>query len=189
MSIYTKSGDGGKTHLIGNVKRSKSDAVFEVLGTLDELNSALGIVVASVELTPDAREFFLSIQNTLFDLGALVANPKTRPSDFDWLQSLTVDLEKRIDELSASLSPLKNFILPGGTNGAALTHYARAVCRRAERNLVSHFDLELEEASTLPIQYVNRLSDFLFTFARYINSTRNQPDILWQARKTDSIPS
>ena len=178
MKIYTKIGNEGKTHLIGNVSKSKSDSVFEVLGSLDELNSSLSAVVAFVDLTSDAREFFLSIQNTLFDLGALLANPKTKAEDYEWLKDLTIDLEFHIDELSVNLPPLKNFILPGGTKGAALTHSARAICRRAERNLVSYLD------DKAPIQYLNRLSDFLFTFARYINVSEGKTDVLWKARKS-----
>jgi cob(I)alamin adenosyltransferase len=177
MKIYTKKGDAGQTHLIGNVSKSKSDPVFDALGSLDELNSFLGVVVSFVDVTKEAKEFFLKTQNSLFDIGALIANPKSQDADFEWLKDLTKEVEDHIDELTSELSPLKNFILPGGSKGSALTHYARAVCRRVERDLV-----KLRPGNPA-IPYINRLSDFLFTFARYNNLSEGVEDGLWKARK------
>lgn len=176
MRIYTRGGDKGETRLIGNKMAKKSDFVFEALGDMDELNSSLGLVLASVKLSPHTRKFILEIQNTLFDVGALLANPATKETDFEWLANLTTKTEGEIDKMDKSLKPLKTFILPGGSKDAALIHSSRTICRRAERKLVAY------KPGTTPIRYLNRLSDFLFVLARYANHQAGKNDTLWQPR-------
>lgn len=185
MPIYTRTGDQGETGLATGDRLSKDDAIFELLGTIDELNASIGIARALLHtwLDPIAavktnranmRSIFLQIQNELFYIGALVAGSKT--VNFN-LQQKVVYWEQAIDGIETQLKPLKNFILPGGSRVAAALHLSRAICRRLERAAV-----QAQKTSAIPkhlIQYFNRLGDFLFVLARFANHIRKVDEIIW----------
>ena len=184
--IYTRTGDDGTTGLVDGSRLSKSDARLHAIGEVDEANSALGIAVAALEAddVDDGQiESLRRIQNDLFDLGADIATPADgddgfAPSEMTLrIVAAQVDwLEEAIDAANEQLDPLASFILPGGSAPAAAMHLARAITRRAERALVA----ASQQVSINPfaLQYLNRLSDYLFTLCRLINSTRDG-DILW----------
>ncbi len=178
MKIYTKTGDKGDTALFGGQRVPKDALRVEAYGTVDELNSVLGIVLA--DSNEASIEMVLRpIQRQLFTLGAELATPE--PVKSRQIPHLSPDdvtqLERHIDSLSDELPPLKNFILPGGTSAAARIHFARTVCRRAERVVVrlSHNEPVSEEV----LAYLNRLSDFLFVLARYLNAKAGFEEIPW----------
>ncbi|HEC20555.1 MAG TPA: cob(I)yrinic acid a,c-diamide adenosyltransferase [Gammaproteobacteria bacterium] len=178
--IYTRTGDDGSTGL-GDGSRTEKDSLrVEAFGDIDELNSYLGLLL-SQEIPDEARTLLTGIQHDLFDLGGEVCIPGREALD----EAYVSHLEERLDTLNANLSPLKEFILPGGVPSAATCHVARTVCRRAERRLVSLARREAVSATSL--QYLNRLSDLLFVLARYLNQKAGRPDILWQpgCRQTD----
>jgi len=161
MAIYSKTGDDGETDLYGGKRVRKSVDAVEVLGQFDELNAALGL--ARSALNKSASSKISLIQNDLFILGSVVAGVELKKSLNDYLGSQTRWLEKEIDILDKKLPPLKNFILPNGSESSARLHLARAVSRRCERALVA-----LGEYVEL-IPYLNRLSDYLFVLARHEN--------------------
>jgi cob(I)alamin adenosyltransferase len=171
--IYTRTGDGGSTGLGDGTRVQKDSLRVEALGAVDELNSAIGVLLAE-PLPEDVRGQLTAIQHDLFDLGGELSIPGyTRIAGAHVQQ-----LEALLDAHNAGLEPLKEFILPGGSRGAALCHLARAVCRRAERRVVS-----LASAETLSPycqQYLNRLSDLLFVLSRVLNRSAGQPDVLWR---------
>ena len=172
--IYTKLGDGGETHLADMSRVPKTHPRIEAYGTVDELNSQLGVVLTLSELPDQYRPWLERVQNELFDVGADIATPddpererlRVLPAQTEWL-------EQRCDEVNAGLAPLKSFVLPGGTAAAAHLHVARTVCRRAERLAVACGD----ELGVEVVRYLNRLSDLLFILARGANAD-NEP--LWQ---------
>ncbi len=172
MKIYTRTGDDGSTGLFSGERVAKTHPRIEACGTLDELNSLLGVAAAS-DPAEAVGEDLRRIQNELFSLGAALGSRQPPPAglpDPAWL-------EGRIDAMTADLTPLKNFILPGGTPAAAQIHVARSVCRRAERCLIA-----LGETEPVPPQavvYLNRLSDFLFTLARFENHLRGVEEPKW----------
>ncbi len=182
MKIYTKTGDQGDTGLFGGARVSKASARVETYGTLDELNAALGVCRAS-GLPADIDALLAGVQSELFTLGAELA---TAPGKEDKLNIATLDeaavesLERAIDASEEGLSPLKNFVLPGGTAGAAGLHLARTVCRRAERALVDLASREPVRGVT--VVYLNRLSDLLFSLARGVNHRAGVPDVPWVPR-------
>jgi len=180
MKIYTGFGDEGNTALFGGVVVKKDNARVEVYGTLDELNSVIGLLRSRIsELKID--ELLERIQNEIFVLSSEVATPDdNKKSRFtELIDSVHVEkLEKQIDEMTENLEPLKNFILPGGSESAAIAHVARTVCRRAERYLVS-LNNEVEVRKTLFI-YLNRLSDLFFVIARFMNKINNKSDVNWK---------
>ncbi len=160
--IYTRRGDGGESALADGQRLPKDHPRFEALGTLDELNAAVGMILA---LGPpaDLRPGLLAIQQCLFDIGAELSLPGRR----DFPPDPHKELERWLDELNSDLPPLQEFILPGGTPLAAACHQARTVCRRAERRLVT---LHRKEGLNLHVlTYLNRLSDLLFVLARVCN--------------------
>lgn len=165
--IYTRTGDNGTSGLFSGERRLKDDTIFEALGTTDELTSAIGVAREFVS-DPGIRDELEQIQCILQDLQATIATPKTSANEVQlqktkWNINHLVDLESSIDFHSYDLPPLKNFILPSGGKAASSLHLARAICRRAERRLVPLLDEGLE----LPVlQYLNRLSSYLFTVAR-----------------------
>jgi cob(I)alamin adenosyltransferase len=182
MKIYTKSGDDGTTALFGGARVPKYDLRIESYGTVDELNSIIGAVLAQPESTPH-NVFLQDVQEHLFLLGANLATQPDKKNIS--LPQLTTDdvatIENEIDRLEASLPPLKNFILPGGSMPAALAHMARCVCRRAERlctNLASR-----EKVDPLVLVFLNRLSDYLFVLARTLNFKSGNHEIPWLPRK------
>jgi cob(I)alamin adenosyltransferase len=179
MKIYTRTGDKGDTSLFGGQRVPKDALRIEAYGTVDELNSVLGIV-RSHGIAPELDRMLDSVQNTLFVLGADLATP--RSADKAGLRRITPSdaelLEQQIDTCENALEPLRNFILPGGSPTAAQLHLARTVCRRAERHVVrlSHSEDVGEEV----IVYLNRLSDFLFVLARFANHIENVSEHPWK---------
>ena len=174
--IYTRTGDAGTTGLGDGSRTAKDSARIAAIGDIDETNSIIGVMLCEV-LPDDVRDLLLGIQHDLFDLGGELSIPGA--------QLLGVGqparLEQAIDHYNGTLAPLKEFILPGGTRAAALTHLARTVCRRAERKLVGL--AENENVSETARQYVNRLSDLLFVLARSINRSGGRGDVMWQKGK------
>ena len=169
--IYTKTGDEGKTGLGDGTRVEKFSARIERLGCVDELNSIIGLILT--ENVPQTH-ILKKIQHDLFDIGGELSIPNYKKIDMRKVSFL----EQELDQMNASLPPLKDFILPGGSKPAAYTHLARTVCRRVERNLFLLNDKE--EVNKNALKYINRLSDFLFVLARYINKENNNDDILWQ---------
>jgi cob(I)alamin adenosyltransferase len=175
--IYTRTGDDGTTGLGDGTRVTKDHPRVEAFGTVDELNSVLGLLLAET-LPEDIRAALTDIQHDLFDLGGELSVPgRAAISD-----ARVTELEHALDHLNAALAPLKEFILPGGSRAAALAHLARTVCRRAERHVVTLAKVEV--LSPTVIRYLNRLSDLLFVMARTLNRAAGQTDVLWQPGKT-----
>lgn len=170
--ITTRTGDDGTTGLADGSRLAKDSARICAIGSVDELNSHLGVLLA--ETLPDSeRAELLRIQNDLFDLGGMLASPGA-PFDVAKLERL----DAAIMHYNAALPPLREFILPGGTRAAALCHVARTVARRAERDL-----LHLMHSEAIPregLQYLNRLSDLLFVLSRTLNRAADQNELLWK---------
>jgi cob(I)alamin adenosyltransferase len=184
--VYTRHGDTGDTHLVGGKRVPKDDARIESYGTIDELNSVLGIVRAANDAAkPSAAgkrldQILRQVQNELFDLGSELATPP----EAVWEGMIHVGpeqirvLERTIDECQADLQPLKSFILPGGGLIAAFLHQARTVCRRAERDILRL--MHREPISPAVLGYVNRLSDLLFVLSRWMSHALGEPEYLWE---------
>jgi cob(I)alamin adenosyltransferase len=171
MKIYTKSGDKGTTSLVYGVRVSKNDARVEAYGTCDETNSMIGLALShlkgeSFEGKEKLEEAYHKIQTSLFHVGAELSTPKGKEVKWKLSTNDIEEMEELIDEWDATLPPLTNFILPGGHSAGAAFHVARTIARRAERCTVSLGD----EVNPLVLAYINRLSDFLFITARYINN-------------------
>lgn len=179
MKIYTKTGDTGETGLLGGKRVRKDTPEIEAIGTVDELNSALGVLAAQVDGDAKILQSLRKIQHSLFVVGGQLAAVQTDLIAVPELSDAIVnDLENWIDELSADLPELTQFILPGGTLAAAQAFLARAVCRRAEREVVA---LAVTYPKLLTAQrYLNRLSDALFVLARWLNVRANEAEIFWQ---------
>ena len=177
--IYTRTGDDGTTGL-GNGKRvRKDDLRVEAYGTVDELNSAIGILAAS-ELPAEFSALIAGIQQQLFDLGGELCIPDTTT-----ISSAQVkELEHAMDHLNKDLPPLKDFVLPGGTATAAACHMARAICRRSERRLIAL--AASEQVNNESVCYLNRLSDLLFVLARTLNKLDDEPEVLWQGGRSNT---
>jgi cob(I)alamin adenosyltransferase len=171
--IVTRTGDTGTTGLGDGSRVAKTSPRIEAIGTIDELNSVIGVLLTE-PLPPAIAECLLTVQHDLFDLGGELSIPgaaMVTPAHIE-------RLEREVERLNGTLPPLKEFILPGGTRGAALAHVARTVCRRAERTLI---DAATDGAVTANARvYVNRLSDLLFVLARAVNRAAGTPDVLWQ---------
>lgn len=180
MKIYTRTGDTGDTGLFGGPRVRKDHARIEAYGTIDELNAVLGMV-RSQELTPELSTLLETFQNDLFTLGAELATPDPGQHEMPRVAENDVArLEKKIDHFEALLPPLKQFILPSGSSAGTTLHVARAVCRRAERRVVTLQEAGTEVVSTTILVYLNRLSDLLFVLARFANQQAEQPEIPWQ---------
>ena len=180
MKIYTKTGDAGQTGLFGGPRVRKDDPRIVAYGTVDELNAALGLV-AGENLPDDLAEIVARVQHELFALGAQLATPDPAAHDTSYVGGDHIAaLEREIDGLEGGLAPLKQFILPGGSAGAAGLHMARTICRRAERCVV-HLAAQPDQdvAPELPV-YLKRLSDLLFVMARAANAAQGVPDVPWQ---------
>ncbi|MGN6164946.1 MAG: cob(I)yrinic acid a,c-diamide adenosyltransferase [Flavisolibacter sp.] len=183
IKIYTKTGDKGNTSLIGGTKVPKNDIRIETYGTVDELNSWIGLINDQLNDTEFKTEL-KEIQDRLFTIGSSLATdaekePKMKLPDLH--EEDIKLLEKRIDEMTAQLPPMKSFILPGGHVTVSSIHIVRCVCRRAERlavNMQQH-ELFIDEKV---IQYLNRLSDYLFTLARYAAQKLGVAEVPWKAR-------
>ena len=181
MKIYTKTGDDGTTSLFSGGRVAKTHLRVEAYGTVDELNSVLGVARAH-KPQPQTDEWLAHIQRQLLHMGADLATPLDAKAD--WVVRIDAEavnwLETTIDRMTAELPELKNFILPGGTPAAAHLHVARTVCRRAERLVVA---LQTDEPlGDYVLVYLNRLSDFLFTLARWENMQAGEPDEKWSVR-------
>jgi cob(I)alamin adenosyltransferase len=177
MKIYTKGGDKGETSLFGGRRIYKDNIRIEAYGTVDELNSFIGLLAASLT-DQDDIQFLLNTQSVLFNCGSLLAAdplkefnmPKVKESDI-------IAIENSIDNMTSQLKPLKTFILPGGSVEISYAHLCRTICRRAERRVIS---LSKEETvDPIIIKYLNRLSDFFFTLSRKIAKDQGHPDIPW----------
>ncbi len=183
MKIYTRRGDGGETDLFAGGRVSKDAVRVEAYGAVDELNATLGMA-ASASAERDLQELCRTIQGTLFDLGAYLATPdaaRREKSRVPEARQEDVDaLESAIDAHEQGLEPLRNFILPGGTKAAASFHFARTVCRRAERRCVTLHGSE--PLAPLALRYLNRLSDLLFVLARVENHRAEVADVEWTGR-------
>jgi len=181
--IYTKTGDLGKTSLIGGTKVAKSDIRIESYGTIDELNSYIGLV--NDYLSEDATKTILKeIQDRLFTIGSSLAcdpNKEALMKIPDLKEEDIKLLENEMDKMNEVLPAMKNFILPGGHVAVSTAHIARCVCRRAERICVSMIEHD-SFVEPLVIKYLNRLSDYLFILARYIGYLLQVPEIAWKAR-------
>lgn len=183
MKIYTKTGDEGKTSLIGGTRILKSEPRIECYGTVDELNSFVG--VAYDHCTDDHSKLILKeIQDRLFTIGSELAcdpekNIKMKLPDLH--ESDIQLLEKEMDAMDAELPVMKNFILPAGMPAVSFLHVARSICRRAERRCI---ELQQHDGKVDPliIKYLNRLSDYFFVLARYTGMKNNAPEIIWKAR-------
>ena len=172
--IYTRTGDKGETGMATGERVAKDSAIMQAQGDVDELNSLLGLLACKLE-----GEIFLdvkAVQNDLFDLGGELscAMPLIKQQRIDWL-------EEKLDQLNEELLPLKEFILPGGGEAASVCHLARAVCRRAERTLVTA-NREVEINPRL-LAYTNRLSDLLFVMSRFITRQQGEAEVYWQSSR------
>ncbi len=176
MKIYTKTGDTGDTGLPGGARVPKDALVTEVCGTVDELNSSLGVARAAA-IPADVDRLLDGVQSRLFDFGAEIARLGSAAAGIE--ASHGAALEQAIDCFDVELPPLRNFILPGGTPAAAELHFARSICRRAERLLVSLMR-EQPKLSQELLVYLNRLSDLLFTLARLVNVRAGHVETIWR---------
>ena len=184
--IYTRTGDDGDTALGTGERRPKFDLRVEAYGTVDETNATLGMARLHTGADPELDAMLARIQNDLFDLGADLCTPdkgeKLAYEPLRIVQTQVDRLETEIDQLNASLAPLRSFVLPGGAPAAAALHLSRTICRRAERLMVALSRTEGEVVSAPALQYVNRLSDFLFVASRYANLNAGG-DVLWTPGK------
>ncbi len=191
--VYTRSGDGGKTRLAGGQEVWKDALRVEAYGTVDELNSVIGLVRVNndngggdIQASARLEEVLRWVQNKLFDLGGILA---TAPGEsFPNMPTVTPEdvtyLEQMIDECQKDLAPLKEFILPGGGRVSAFLHLARTICRRAERLCVKLSREESVEKGL--VQFLNRLSDALFVLARWVAKIQGEPEFLWERQKAKS---
>ena len=183
MKIYTKAGDQGKTSLIGGTRVPKSHIRIETYGTVDELNSFIGLLndlVLDAKINADLKE----IQDRLFTVGSSLACDPEKESALripDLKEEDILRLENAMDAMNEVLAPMKSFIIPGGHQAISTAHIARCVCRRAERWCVNMQEEDLF-VETLVIKYLNRLSDYLFTLARYIGHLNGVADLPWKPR-------
>ena len=179
MKVYTKKGDKGKTQLLGGSIVDKDHVKLECYGTIDELNSFIGNIYDQ-DLKEFHKEILLNIQNQLFNLGSVISfDGKKDKINLPNITAKNIEmLEKAIDKMEESLPMLKNFILPSGHPTTSKCHIARTVCRRAERNLVTLS--KTSEIDNLHLQYLNRLSDYLFVLSRAVLKENNAEEIEWQ---------
>jgi cob(I)alamin adenosyltransferase len=171
--IYTRTGDAGTTGLVDGSRVSKAEPVMAAIGDVDEANSAIGVAIAALAGREPAAAL-TTMQNDLFDLGADIATPDGIEGALRIVPAQVARLEAEIDAMNADLAPLTSFILPGGDTPAAALHLARAITRRAERSAVA-----VDGLNAPALAYLNRLSDWLFVAARWVNA-RGAGDILWR---------
>jgi len=188
--IYTKTGDDGTTGLGNGERRKKHDLRIDAYGTVDEANSAIGIARLHTAVdAPEIDQCLIRIQNDLFDLGADLATPDTGTKpEFEPLRIVPEQVsrvESDIDRFNGELDPLKSFILPGGSPAASHLHLARTIARRAERLIVELAENPREHVNPDTIRYMNRVSDFLFVAARFVNNL-GKNDVLWVPGKNRS---
>lgn len=183
MKIYTKTGDKGETGLFGGERVSKDSLRISAYGTIDELNSYIGYTITELK-DKSIKNNLLHIQNFLFTVGTDLATPETDKNAKLNIErtpeTFYTQIEKMIDHYDSQVDELKNFILPGGSKGAALLHICRTICRRAEREVVA-----LKKTVTIGdniIIFLNRLSDLLFVLSRFENKVSNYPDVIWNPK-------
>ncbi len=181
MKIYTKTGDQGTTSLFGGKRVSKSNLRIETYGTTDELNSWMG-VLRDQAVNQSRKEILIEIQDRLFTIGSILAtepgNTKVKIPSL-WERDIEL-LENKMDEMDATLSPMKFFVLPGGHTSVSFGHVARTVCRRAERLVIALNDIEALDP--LVIKYLNRLSDYIFVLCRVMTHELNVEETPWKPR-------
>lgn len=176
--LYTRTGDDGTTSLVGGTRTPKDSLRLEAYGTVDELNSCLGIVASSEVISEERRAQLHNIQNRLFDIGAILATePESAWQPSPLPAEAVAELESAIDDIDSSLPVMRQFILPGGHRDAAHAHLARTIARRAERRVVNLS----RQTSVAPevVKYLNRISDYLFALAREINIATSTDEIVW----------
>lgn len=178
MSIYTRTGDTGSTSLFGGKRVLKCEELIEVYGSLDELNSWVGLIAADFSIL-DVSRFLQAIQSDLFTIGSTLAGWKS--GDLTMLESRVKEMEARIDAMEGGLPPIRNFILPGGAQLAAHAHITRSICRRVERQTVAL--MQKQEVDKRIVKYLNRLSDLFFMLARFINKQENVEEIVWTGKQ------
>ena len=179
MKIYTKTGDGGITGLADGSRVDKDSNRIKAIGEIDELNALLGVIRVYAHHDEFQKKLDV-LQNQLFVLGSDLAAPTNNLPSIPRINAGNVEqLERWIDEMTAKIEPLKNFILPGGNVVAAYLHLARAVCRRAERAVI--VVKKNEDINDQAVIYLNRLADFLFTMARYVNKMANVEEVKWKS--------
>lgn len=182
MKIYTKTGDKGTTSLFDGTRVDKDDIRVDAYGTIDELNSQVGVVVAHLLDTvyeEPLKSELLQIQDDLFTIGALLADPQ-EPVTKEFSEHLTKrveEFEKLIDQMTEVMPELKNFVLPGGGKAGAFLQMTRTIARRAERRVISLFKKEKPQSDI--VMYFNRLSDLFFTMSRYINYKEGNTEVIW----------
>lgn len=177
MAIYTRSGDTGSTSLFGGKRVLKCEELVEVYGSLDELNSWVGHI-ASLFPSPDVKQFLHAIQSDLFTIGSTLAGWK---GDLTGLDDRVKEMEARIDALEEDLPPIRNFLLPGGSELAAHAHITRSICRRVERQTVALSQKQAVDERI--VKYLNRLSDLFFMLARFINKQENVEEVVWTGKQ------
>jgi len=181
MRVYTRTGDDGTTGLIGGTRVKKYDLRLEAYGTVDELNSWIGLV-RSQEISPEDITDLIEIQNNLFVIGAILATDRAKVESipkWDCCDKSILFLESRMDRILDSLPPLANFLLPGGNNAVSYCHIARTVCRRAERRTYQ-LSAEIEVPAEV-LKYLNRLSDFLYVLSRKVAQDTGVKEIPWKS--------
>ncbi|MEJ2614207.1 MAG: cob(I)yrinic acid a,c-diamide adenosyltransferase [Ignavibacteriaceae bacterium] len=185
MKIYTKTGDRGETGLFGGTRISKSSPRIEAYGTVDELNSFIGLAITEAQ-DGSVKSLLNKIQNQLFIVGSDLATPKSTEDQKKNILRIPAEfheeIEKSIDSFEEKLDELKNFIIPGGSKSASLLHICRTISRRAERRVVALNSLE--QINENIVIFLNRLSDLFFVLSRYENKVSNHPDVIWESQKS-----
>ena len=187
--VYTKTGDQGETGLVSGNRTLKSDARIELYGELDELNSRIGVSCSELSSEISFQQivnFLHHVQSAIFDLGSNLACEVENREKYKLPQisnEFIEDIELEIDKLDSELPTLKNFILPGGSKIASTIHLCRTNARSVERKLVHYFDVTKEELPENSLIFLNRLSDYLFVLARYVNKVKGVEEITWKPRK------
>ena len=181
MKIYTKKGDSGTTQLIGGTRVAKSHQRIEAYGTIDELNSYIGLV-RDQAISTNCKQTLIEIQDRLFTIGALLASdPDKKAMKLPIIKAEDIEkLEQEIDKMNETLPMMRSFVLPGGHTIVSFCHLARCVCRRAERLSIDLSDKTLQK--TFILQYLNRLSDYLFVLSRYLSKKLGTEEIPWQPK-------
>lgn len=173
MKVYTRKGDTGYTALFGGKQILKCEELVEMYGSLDELNSRIGLIASQIEVL-DVQEFLFEIQKDLLQIGCVLAGWSGK---LKGIKKRVYEMEARIDMMDKELPKLQNFILPGGSELGARLHITRSICRKVERQLVSYKQEQTVDSRIIP--YLNRLSDLLFVLARFINKQAGAREILW----------
>ncbi|MFZ2025484.1 MAG: cob(I)yrinic acid a,c-diamide adenosyltransferase [Microgenomates group bacterium] len=185
MPVYTRTGDDGTTALFGGKRVVKCDSLVEVYGSIDEVNSWIGLLINTSHIGKN-KHLLVCVQHDLFLIGSTLAGWK---GDVSSLNHRVREMEKRIDEIETKLPPLSHFVLPGGTKESATVHIVRSITRRVERQMVAYSRSKKmngtvsKEHMSLMVMYVNRLSDLLFIIARGINKTVGVPDVVWSGHE------